>query len=274
MAQYQSHKHSGIAMKNFLKILCLSGISLLSAPNAFADIYDENIDAEWDAISFMASLTGIKQTAQTFENGFVDQQFLNTWIPVGGNNAFRIGFGDDIANIQWGGFISATGGPATAFGPDDSARGTNIQGNYFLSDGNPDAGASTAFIQFYKPIDYLIFNTYDYASGSNTAVESKITTFIGADFEHATEVQSSGLSSVTIAADEPNGNVGFYVKGSLGPVRTPFNLFTFKMDQVDNGIGFDNFMVKTAAPVPEPESYAILGLGLVSVFLARRRSKR
>jgi hypothetical protein len=49
------------------------------------------------------------------------------------------------------------------------------------------------------------------------------------------------------------------------------NLVNFNSAKQGNDFALDNIAMSTTAPVPEPETYALMGLGLVGLVAARRR---
>ena len=83
--------------------------------------------------------------------------------------------------------------------------------------------------------------------------------------------EEDGSASLFNIADRPNGTITFV--GLQADKGTYLEKIKWSMDKASDGYGLDNF--GTAAPVPEPTTVVLMGLGLVSLAgLGRKKFKQ
>ena len=97
--------------------------------------------------------------------------------------------------------------------------------------------------------------------------------FFGADFAGV-----STPGAVRIFAYDGNTLLGSSTGATTGQFTLSFAAASFTRVVVtpgsfDDWVGVDNITYTTAAAIPEPQTYALMALGLAAVALARRRAK-
>ncbi|MBY0444113.1 MAG: PEP-CTERM sorting domain-containing protein [Burkholderiales bacterium] len=83
-------------------------------------------------------------------------------------------------------------------------------------------------------------------------------------------INGSSVGSLIATAD--GGWNQFYATWNSGSNTTAnLNLVNLNLAKSGNDFALDNISMSATAPVPEPETYALMGLGLVGLMAARRR---
>lgn len=249
-------------------------------------MFDEDKNAQWDVIGFLTNtvinLSSRERATQNFETGFTVGQQLNTWIAFGSTRV-RFGFGDTLGAVQWNSAIGGVDPNSTQFGlthphgtygnapgVTDSAR-NYVADLHFLTQATTTPTPAYFVMQFERPISFIGFNIIDYAAGSGGG--AALTLWNGNSLGNLTQL--GGERNLTLPVGQPDGDIQFFLgegPTSYGyPNYTTFNFAILHLDTPDSTIGFDNF---TAAmtPVPEPATYSLLAMGLLSLGVCRRRS--
>ena len=82
--------------------------------------------------------------------------------------------------------------------------------------------------------------------------------------------EDDGSASLFNIADRPNGTITFV--GLQADIGTYLEKITWSMDKATDGYGLDNF--GTVAPVPEPSTLVLMGLGLFGIAGLGRKKFR
>jgi hypothetical protein len=255
-------------------------------------IFDLDKDAHFDSFELLtrAVFNSAKLTVnrENFENGFTKDQQLSNWMGLGSTQA-RFGFASSLGQIQWQSRIGQVDPKASQYGlthphgtygnapgvPDNPRN--YVVDHYFLTGNSESAASGPGYfvIQFQTPVSFIDFAVINYAG--ETGVSANLTLWNGDSLSNAVEVSNSGRTA-SIPAGTPSGDIVYLIGNGRAAVDSPYTLPTFNfavlsMDTSSAEVGFDNFTVGIA-PVPEPESYAMLLAGLSLLGFVTRRGKR
>ncbi len=212
-----------------------------------------NIKKNAATIVVLASLFSTAHAVDAYVDQFV------SFKDVLGNNATAMGnIQDSTTSVNTGTYVVGVVNPALVTGAPQAAEWVSLLQNYEAVYGFSGQVAKTAL------------NIYSVANGAGETANifgrhdsSAVWTLIGTAFEGGGvgfSAQSTSLSFVSIAA--LSSGVGQVMVRSLG--------------NAGGSPGFDLMGIQgtnmVAAPVPEPETYALMGLGLIAL-LANRRKK-
>ncbi len=249
---------------------------------------DMEMDAQFDVHSLLARLissTGSATAQQNFENGFTNGLVLNSWVALGGTR-MRFGFGESLEQIQWqsvvgqidpGSNTSGVNHPLGTYGnaPSVSDDPRNyVADHFFLSSGKTTASPYFV-VQTEQPVSFIGFTLNDYASGVGGTFKFRLLS--GNNLLDAQDIPNVRNTEGTIEAGVADGSFRGVIGSSplLDPLhnhRSPFNFLVMRLDTPDATVGFDNFIVGIA-PVPEPEVWSMMMIGLGFLFFAGCRRK-
>ena len=249
---------------------------------------DLDMDAQFDVyslLSLLISSTGSMTAQQNFENGFTNGQVLNSWVALG-STRMRFGFGESLDQIQWQSVVGQIDPGSSAYGLNHpmgtygNALGVNndprnyIADHYFLSSGKTTA-SNYFVVQTEQPVSFIGFTMNDYASGVGGTFKLRLLS--GNSLLDAQDIPNVRNTEGTVDAGVADGSFRGVIGSSplLDParnLRTPFNFLVMRLDTPDATVGFDNFIVGIA-PVPEPEVWSMMMIGLGFLFFAGRRRK-
>ena len=197
-------------------------------------------------------------TTIDFESGFSDLQPVDTVLAGGNQVTFSVGPGT-TGGISPA-FIAETGGPITAFSPNDGA-GTAIAadiGSFFLT----DRGASNYFIEFDQAVSGLGVDILDFrGDGGTRGGDVTLTAF--------SDLFSTAISSTTftIVNGLPDANLeSLFVDVPGNLIQSASIVYSGR----DIGTGIDNITFETE--IPEPSS--VLGLLALATLGASSRLVR
>lgn len=283
-----------------LSLLMVSAISPAYAAwgdvsyNPSPDQYDDEVAVYFDTFGLISrflsggdSYSPLSRASQNLETGFASGQTINDWVALGGTRV-RFGFGETLSSVEWTSSVGAVDPTATTFGL-SHPHGTygNVEGvldlprNYVADSHYLTAVAGSAspgyfVMQFEDPVSFLSFAMIDYASSGATF---SMTFWNGGDLNSLTRVAENGSVSEnrTVSDYRLEGSFDYLVSRipfpTPGELRQTFSYAIVRMDAPDATVGFDNFTVGIA-PVPEPETYSLMGLGLVAIAAKRRWFQR
>jgi hypothetical protein len=282
---------------SFLLLVCLSTF-LIPAHAYWGDSYDPSSslfdldkNAQFDTVALLTSvvlagnkLTGVKEN---FESGYINGQRISNWIGLGSTQA-RFGFASSLDQIQWQSRIGQVDPNASQFGlthphgtygnaPGVFDKPRNyVVDHYFLTVNAQSAASGPSFfvIQFQEPVSFVSFAVINYAS--ETGGTAALTLWSGASLSNAIQVSNSGRTP-PVPAETPSGDIIYFIGSGYRAVDPPytrptFNFAVLSMDPSNAQVGFDNFTVGIA-PVPEPDSYAMMLAGLSLLGFVTRRAK-
>lgn len=281
--------------KLVLSVLMASGICPAYA--AWGDVsyspnmtkYDEEIVAQYDLFGLLSQvvLYPLSSASQNFEAGFASGQTINDWVALGSTRV-RFGFGETLNSVQWTSSIGTIDPTASDFGlshpqgPYGNVEGVLDQPRNYVADlhyltaasGSPSPGYFV--MQFEEPVSFLSFAMIDYASPGATF---SMTLWNGDNLGNLRQVAENGTFNEdrTVFDDRLEGSFDYLVSDAQrqfpGGPRSTFSYAIVKLDATDATVGFDNITVGIA-PVPEPETYSLMGLGLVAIAAKRRWLRR
>ncbi len=202
----------------------------------------------------------------------------------------RLTFTIDASDAAWAGFLNTTDGTPTlrfmVAGADST--GTAVGGNRYMGTGatNPFAGRTNQQVSAYgnAAINYLAYNQNRGTHSSATPVSEN-----GSSFSVDTEAGNFGKSGMM--TPNWNGAAPGNLTGALGDSLNFYftqrsstsNTAVAFTDVYDNSVGpakwsfsqsGETYSLVYAAPVPEPESWALMLAGMALLGgIARRRAK-
>ncbi|HKK13821.1 MAG TPA: PEP-CTERM sorting domain-containing protein [Gammaproteobacteria bacterium] len=148
--------------------------------------------------------------------------------------------------------------------------GSNNNGSYFITDTQglkqvPAGGAATAnlTVDYSSPVDALSFDLIDIDFGESYTIS-------------VYDAANNLLDSKTVQAGDPGtGNGVATTIGLSVPNISKLQIDGIRTQSGGFGLAFDNFNTSVdttqTRSVPEPATPALMGLGIVGLFLARRR---
>lgn len=253
--------------------------------NPNPDKFDEDRAAQFDSFYFISHVVTRNHSRyqQNFESGFTTGQQISGWMPVGGVK-MRIGFGNSLGSINWNSEIggidatSSTYGLHHPHGTYGNAPGVVSPARNYVNDlqfltydsSITQTPPSYVVMQFDSPIYHLSFGITDYAD--STGGNAHLSLWSGSDLQELVEIPTNNpANSRDIPPGAPAGDFQYFV-GSSRLQQQAFNYAILRLDATDSTIGFDNFIIG-AAPIPEPETYAMFltGLGLLGAAARKRR---
>ncbi len=193
-----------------------------------------------------------------FESGFVDLQAVGTASAGSATATFECGAGAPTGDC----FIVGYGPPQTSFVPDDMPA--LAIGDFGLTDEtNGPSAELDFFITFDRAVRDLGLDVIDYRVDGGPSIGDTATLTVYSDLAF-----TNLLDTVVFTIPNPNpvdGNVETLQTSASG-IRSAKLVF----DKPDVGVAIDNVTFR----IPEPTSLALLGLGLLSVGAAGKRSRR
>jgi len=217
-----------------------------------------------------------------FETAFVDQQSVGAVTTATNTVTFSVGKGATplTSSGTSDAFIAQVGGKTTAFVSKDNTVNPTISGQYFLTDefDGPRKKLSY-FLLFEVPVLDLSLDLYDYRIDGGpkagdratlTAYSDPFLTVVGED--------------VYAIPDDPSQNPqdGHIESLAIVDAALPILAVTITFSKGDVGTAIDNILFNTidsqsilqvtdVATVPEPAPALLMSLGLVGIFVTRRR---
>lgn len=288
-------------MRSFVKFILVFSLSTFLIP-AHAYWGDESYDPEpshfdldknanFEIFGYLTAVvlnvSKLTDNKENFENGFTKDQQLNNWIGLGSTQA-RFGFASSLDQIQWQSRIGQVDPNNSQFGlthphgtygnaPGVLDKPRNYVVDHYFLTGNAQSATSGPgyfIIQTQKPVSFLSFAVINYAG--ETGGTANLTLWSGDSLSNATQVSNRGVPA-PIPAGTPSGDISYFIGSGRSAVDYPytpptFNFAVLSMDASNAQVGFDNFTVGIA-PVPEPESYAMMLAGLSLLGIVSRRGK-
>jgi hypothetical protein len=289
-------------MRSFVSWLLVASLStfLIPAHAYWGDesydpepsLFDLDKDAQFDSVGFLTALVlnlrNLAGNKENFESGYINGQQISNWIGLGSTQA-RFGFASSLDQIQWQSRIGQVDPNASQYGlthphgtygnapgvPDNPRN--YVVDHYFLTGDSQSAASGPGYfiIQTHEPVSFISFAVINYAG--ETGGTANLTLWSGDSLSNAVEVSNVGRIA-SIPAGTPSGDIIYFIGNGRAAVDYPYTLPTFNfavlsMDNSNAQVGFDNFTVGIA-PVPEPESYAMMLAGLSLLSLVTRRGKR
>lgn len=257
-------------MKTFLKTLLASSVLAVAGSAGAASIsVSVNSDAVAAESAFWASLSGSK-VVEDFNalggapdlGGSIDQ---NRWENKASSFDTAVG---TFTLVQAG--RDGAGNPHSDELMIESDRSGEFGRNFGLENGpqglwldSNDAREVSWY--FGAPLDNTTFNTFGFYLSDAADVSATLTlTF--------TDGNSTSFGS-SFVKGESNGNLKYVVVTSTEAIAG--GTFTFNNSTSNDGWGIDNVTIGTiAAVLPEPGTLMLLGLGLLGLGAARRRTAK
>jgi hypothetical protein len=134
------------------------------------------------------------------------------------------------------------------------------------------AGTSVSDVSVWNQTVQVVANTEYYFSALVASLDqnSPATLAFSINGQKLVSTDGTGLGSFTATAD--GAWKSFYAVWNSGSnVSANLNLVNFTSAAHGNDFALDNIAMSTTAPIPEPETYALMGMGLLGLMAARRR---